>query len=229
MEGITRRPIEELIQTVAALRHPETGCPWDIAQDHQSIADCLINECCELLQTIDRQDMDHMEEELGDVLLQVVFHAQMACEAGHFDFDAVCHLINEKLIRRHPHVFGEEKLETSDAVLAQWDAIKAKERKRGPKQTGLFKDLPEQLPALIFAKDVFKQVKKIDLDASEFFDQAAIEARAEGLDAMAVGKQLFEIAAACRLKGIDPESALRRHAQTIVDTLESEEGVQREN
>lgn len=215
------RPIEALIQTVAALRKPETGCPWDIAQDHQSIADCLINECCELLQTIDRQDMGHMEEELGDVLLQVVMHAQIAQEAGHFDFDAVCTLINEKLIRRHPHVFGEEKLETPDAVLEQWDAIKAKEHKRGAERKGLFKDLPNQLPALIFAKDVFKQVKKLNLDASEFVDETAAESLAENLDETTIGKQLFEIAAACRLRGIDPESALRRYTQTIVDTLES--------
>ena len=97
--------IDELIETVAALRDPETGCPWDIEQDHQSLAECLVDECCELLQTIDRVDMEHMEEELGDVLLQVVMHAQMANEAGHFDFDAVCKLVNENLIRLHPHVF----------------------------------------------------------------------------------------------------------------------------
>lgn len=215
------RALEDLLQTVAALRTPETGCPWDIEQDHQSIAECLVDECCELLQTIDRLDMDHMEEELGDVLLQVVMHAQMAKEAGHFDFETVCREINDKLVRRHPHVFGQENLDTSEAVLVQWDQIKAAERKRGPEQIGTFKDLPRQLPALMFAKDVFKQIQKQSMPAGELIDLAAIDALSDTLDEATVGKQLFEIAAACRSKGIDPESALRRYAQKLVDTLES--------
>ncbi len=212
--------IEDLLETVAALREPETGCPWDIEQDHQSIAECLVDECCELLQTIDRLDMDHMEEELGDVLLQVVMHAQMAKEAGHFDFDAVCREVNEKLVRRHPHVFGQGDLESSEAVLVQWDQIKEAERKRGPEQKGKFKDLPHQLPALMYAKDVYKQIQKQNMPVDGVIDQAAIDSTAEMLDETTLGKQLFEIAAACRGKGIDPESALRRYAQGVVDTLE---------
>ncbi|MGB0409741.1 MAG: MazG family protein [Opitutales bacterium] len=217
--------INDLIETVAALRHPETGCPWDIEQDHQSLAECLVDECCELLQTIDRVDMPHMEEELGDVLLQVVMHAQIAQEAGHFDFDAVCALVNEKLVRRHPHVFGDNKLGDSDAVLQQWDAIKAAETKRGPQQQGKFKDLPKQLPALMFAKDVYKQIQKQEMDAGDWIDEGAIEAAADSFeDEAALGRQLFEIAAACRLKKVDPETALRRHAQRIVDELERQDG-----
>ena len=110
--------IEKLLVTVAKLRDPETGCPWDIEQTHQSITDCLIDECCELLQTIDRLDMEHMEEELGDLLLQVIFHAQIAKENGHFDFDSVCEVLNDKLVRRHPHVFGDEK---DYELLVDWD------------------------------------------------------------------------------------------------------------
>ena len=213
--------IDDLIQTVAALRDPETGCPWDIEQDHQSLAECLVDECCELLQTIDRLDMPHMEEELGDVLLQVVMHAQIAHENGHFDFDAVCALVNEKLVRRHPHVFGENKLGDSEAVLKQWDAIKAEEKKRGPQQVGRFKDLPKQLPALMYAKDVFKQIQKQQMPADEWIDQDAVRAAADSIkDEADLGKQLFEIAAACRLKQLDPEAALRRHAQGIVDALD---------
>ena len=212
--------IEDLIQTVAALREPETGCPWDIEQDHQSLAECLVDECCELLQTIDRLDMDHMEEELGDVLLQVVMHAQMGQEAGHFDFESVCREVNDKLVRRHPHVFGQGDLDSSEAVLVQWDQIKAAERKRGPAQSGKFKDLPNQLPALMYAKDVYKQIQKQELPTDGVIDQVAIDAVSETLDEAALGKQLFEIAAACRGKGIDPESALRRYAQNVVDTLE---------
>lgn len=212
--------IEKLIKTVAALREPETGCPWDVEQDHQSIAECLVDECCELLQTIDRLDMEHMEEELGDVLLQVVMHAQMAQEAGHFDFDAVCNLVNEKLVRRHPHVFGTGALGDSEAVLVQWDQIKAEEKKRGPKQLGRFKDLPLQLPALMYAKDVFKQIQKQSMDVSGLVDLDAIQAQADALDEALLGQQLFEIAAACRGRGIDPESALRRYTQNVVDALE---------
>ena len=211
---------EDLIKTVAALRDPNTGCPWDIEQDHQSIAECLVDECCELLQTIDRLDLDHMQEELGDVLLQVVMHAQMAHEAGHFDFESVCHVVNEKLIRRHPHVFGEDSLNTSEAVLTQWDQIKSAERKRGPAQSGIFKDLPRQLPALMFAKDVYKQIQKLALPVEAVIDQTAIKTLSDTLDEATLGKQLFEIAAACRANGIDPESALRCYTQKLVDSLE---------
>lgn len=216
--------LEKLLQTVDALRDPENGCPWDIEQTHQSIADCLIDECCELLQTIDRGDMDHMEEELGDVLLQVLMHAQMAKESGHFDFRNVCAVVKEKLVRRHPHVFGDSQAEGTDAVLTQWEKIKAAERKRGPTQSGRFKELPRQLPALLYARDVLKQLEKQQLDASAHVEQSAI--RNEREDAIAdeagAGKRLFAIVAACRRRGIDPEAALRRHAQGIVDALEGE-------
>lgn len=215
--------IDDLIQTVAALREPETGCPWDIEQDHQSLAECLVDECCELLQTIDRLDMDHMEEELGDVLLQVVMHAQIAQEAGHFDFQAVSAVVNEKLITRHPHVFGDTaNLGDSDAVLKQWDEIKAAEKKRGPQQKGVFKDLPRQLPALMFAQDVYKQIQKKQIDASEVIDEGGIAMTSAALaeDEAILGKQLFEIAAACRMKKIDPESALRRYTQSVMDQLD---------
>lgn len=215
--------IDDLLQTVAALRDPESGCPWDIEQTHQSIADCLIDECCELLQTIDRNDLHHMEEELGDVLLQVVMHAQMAKESGHFDFADVCRVVNEKLVRRHPHVFGDNRLAGSDAVLQQWDKIKAGEVKRGPKQSGRFKDLPRQLPALMYAQDVYKQICKQAMDADAVINREAIDAEAKSMDedVAEMGRKLFEIAAACRIRGIEPESALRRYTQKVVDTLGS--------
>ncbi len=120
-------PIDELRTTMARLRG-KNGCPWDQEQTHQSLARCLIDECSELLETIDEGDMPHMREELGDVLIQVVFHALLAEEAGHFNFDDVAADINAKLVRRHPHVFGSEKLGTSDQVIAQWEVIKAGER-----------------------------------------------------------------------------------------------------
>ncbi len=213
MAGVSA--IEELIETMARLRGPG-GCPWDIEQDHQSIAECLVDECSELLETIDKLDMPHMREELGDVLLQVVFHAQLAKEAGHFDFEAVAAEINEKLVRRHPHVFGDVALGDSDAVLKQWDEIKATEKANKPVSTSQFKDLPPALPALMFANDVFKQIKKKALPVGESVDMEAIEAMAEEMDEEAAGHILFEIAAACRLKGIDPESAVRKFARRVM-------------
>ena len=219
----TNAGLSRLLEIMARLRDPETGCPWDIEQDHQSLAECLVDECCELLQTIDRLDMNHMEEELGDVLLQVVMHAQIAKESAHFDFEAVCRVVNEKLVTRHPHVFGNNaNLGDSEAVLKQWDAIKAAEKKRGPQQVGRFKDLPKQLPALMFAQDVYKQIQKQQMDASEVLDEGGIAMTATALaaDEAALGKQLFEIAAACRIKKIDPESALRRYTQNVMDQME---------
>lgn len=218
--------IEKLLVTVAKLRDPDTGCPWDIEQSHQSITDCLIDECCELLQTIDRLDMEHMEEELGDVLLQVIFHSQIAKENGHFDFDSVCEVLNEKLVRRHPHVFGDEKdLSNSESVLERWELIKSKEKKRGFVAKGLFKDLPPQLPALMFAEDVHKQIVKKSIDASEFYDSYLITKLTEtqSKDESAIGALLFNLVAWCKDNKIEPESALRRYAQNVVDSIESRE------
>lgn len=214
--------INALIKTVAALRDPETGCPWDIEQDHQSISDCLIDECCELLQTIDRLDMEHMEEELGDVLLQVVMHAQMGHEAGHFDFESICNEINAKLIRRHPHVFGDKAVADSEALLEQWEAIKASEKKRGPAESGRFKDLPRQLPALMFAQDVYKQIDKQKIPTGDLLNLKSVQSQAAALNPDTLGGHLFEIAAACRLRGLDPEVILRRHTQQLVDALEND-------
>ena len=206
--------IDELLETMARLRAPD-GCPWDREQDHQSIAECLVDECSELLETIDRLDMDHMREELGDVLLQVVFHSQLARESGHFDFEAVAREINDKLIRRHPHVFGEGSLDTSDQVLHQWDAIKALEKKNMPQTDSVFKDLPPSLPALMFAVDIFKQIQKKELSTGPLVDRESIQTMADSMDEETAGALLFEVAAACRSKGIDPESALRRYARAV--------------
>lgn len=211
--------IEELKETMARLRSPE-GCPWDLEQTHQSLARCLVEECAELLDTIDRMDMEHMREELGDVLLQVIFHAQMAAEAGHFTFDDVAAEINEKLVRRHPHVFGAVCLGDADEVLKQWDEIKAREKASRPAPERLFRDLPPSLPALLYAWDFVKQLQKKEmLDGT--VNRERLDSLAADLDEKAAGEKLFELVAACRLKGIDPESALRRCVgQKIADAEE---------
>lgn len=211
--------IEELCQTVARLRAPD-GCPWDQEQTHQTLTRCLIDECSELLDTIDRNDLPHMREELGDVLVQVVFHAQLADERGEFNFADVAREINAKLVRRHPHVFGTDKLQTSAQVIEKWEAIKAGEKAAtGKTEAQVFKELPPRLPALMYAEAIDRQIEKKSLPAVAF-DGAAVKGLAAELDAETAGRKLFELAAACRLRGIDAEAALRREADRIKRDVE---------
>lgn len=213
--------IEDLRQTIARLRGPG-GCPWDQEQTHASLVRCLIDEASELIETIDQQDFPHMREELGDVLIQVVFHAQLAEEAGHFDLEAVAREVNDKLIRRHPHVFGEGRLDTAEQVLVQWDQIKATEKKNGASipGSGVFKNMPPRLPSLMFAEAVWKQIEKKRLPAEGVVDSAQIKALAQHLDAETLGRMLFEIAAAAQARGLDAESALRLHATKVMHDVE---------
>lgn len=211
--------IDDLRETVARLRAPD-GCPWDKEQTHKSLCDCLIEECGELLDTIDREDFEHMQEELGDLLLQVVMHAQMAEEAGRFNFDDAARDINDKLIRRHPHVFGDLSLSDSDAVLVKWEEIKAAEKKNGPQESeGPFKHLPPQLPALLYAREIYKQIKKKSLPAEGIVHDDQISSLSNGLTEESAGARLFALTAACRSAGIDPESALRRHALQVKESV----------
>ncbi|MFI5356172.1 MAG: MazG family protein [Opitutales bacterium] len=209
--------IDELRATMVRLRQE---CPWDREQTHQSLARCLIDECSELLDTIDRQDLPHMREELGDVLIQVVFHALIASEGGHFDFDDVARDINAKLIRRHPHVFGEARLENTAQVLHQWEQIKAGEKKNGPAAAGVFKALPPRLPALMLAEAVWKQIEKRQLAGAEGVDRARIRELGATLTDEELGRRLFELAAAARSRELDPEGALRRATAQLMHDVE---------
>ena len=216
--------MDELRQTIARLRAPG-GCPWDIEQTHQSLTRCLIDECSELLDTIDRLDMPHMREELGDVLIQVVFHAQLAEEKGHFNLEDVAREINEKLIRRHPHVFGTgDKLNTSGEVINKWEQIKALEKKNGPAPSGIFKELPPRLPALMLAEAVWKQIEKKSLPAEAAVDTAKVKVLGAMLDEPTLGRLLFELAAAARAKNLDPEGALRQHTAKVMRLVEEKAG-----
>lgn len=220
--------MDVLVRTVAALRAPD-GCPWDRAQTHQSLAQCLVDECSELLETIDRGDMPHMREELGDVLLQVVLHAQIASEAGHFGLEEVAGELNEKLIRRHPHVFGEEaargSIGTAEGVITAWDQIKAAEKaaKNGTGKTapaGLFKELPPRLPALLYAWHVCKQMEKQNLPWPEGYPrQEELELQADGVTEKRLGRALLRWVAVARAARIDPESALRRAVQELTEVM----------
>ena len=212
--------IDELKTTMARLRAPD-GCPWDQEQTHATLVRCLIDEVSELIDTIDRGDYPHMREELGDVLIQIVFHARIAEEGGHFNFDDVAREINEKLVRRHPHVFGTGKLDTSEQVIAKWEEIKALEKKNGPVSKGIFKELPPRLPALMYAEAVWKQIEKKQLPDDGVVDTAQVRALGEQLDEALLGKMLFELTAAARAKGLDPEGALRLHANRVMREVEA--------
>lgn len=214
--------VDRLREIMARLRAPD-GCPWDREQTHSTLSPYLIEECCELLDAIDRNDLPHMAEELGDVLLQVVFHAQLAAEAGHFTLEDVARGISDKLVRRHPHVFGDRQLHTSDAVLQQWDQIKAQEK---PSQTGnpepLVNPLPPALPALRRAYDVFKTLQKKNAVPEALCARQTVVELSSPLDESTAGRRLFALAAACREAGIDPESVLRRYTNQVIEAAEAE-------
>ncbi|MFA5257532.1 MAG: MazG family protein [Opitutales bacterium] len=213
--------MQDLINTVERLRAPD-GCPWDREQTHRSLCRCLQEETAELLDTIDDADMAHMREELGDVLLQVIMHAQIASESGHFDIDDVAAEINEKLIRRHPHVFSDAKADTTEEVLVKWDQIKATERKypmNSSNSSVSLKRPPRHLTTLLYADELLKQLAKIHYTPSRL-DEDRIRGMAEEMDEDQAGLKLMELVAACRKAKIDPEAALRRFSHKIVDGFE---------
>src|SRR5436190_1682746 len=162
------RDIAKLLEIMAALRNPDGGCPWDLEQDFASIRHYTIEEAYEVSDAIERQDFDDLREELGDLLLQPVFHAQMAKEAGLFDFGDVVQAITEKLVRRHPHVFGEQAARDAGGAKARWDDVKEDERatkaaKRDVKPSVL-DDVPQVLPSLARAEKLTKRAAKVGFD-----------------------------------------------------------------
>ncbi len=160
------RDIDRLLAIMAALRTPKTGCPWDLEQNFATIAPYTIEEAYEVADAIERGDLTDLEEELGDLLLQVVFHARMAQEQGAFDFGDVVETLCEKLIRRHPHVFGDEQSRTPEAVKGLWERIKAEEKaSRGkPEKAGALAGVPVALPALTRALKLQAKASKVGFD-----------------------------------------------------------------
>jgi MazG family protein len=214
-------PMQDLLNTVERLRAPD-GCPWDREQTHESLTRCLLEETAELLDTIDEKDFDHMREELGDVLLQVVMHAQLAKEEGHFDFGDVAADINAKLIRRHPHVFGTAKADTTEKVLVQWAAIKEEEKKvkkMKSEPAGALKHPPRNLTTLLYADELLKQLAKVNY-VPPTLDESRVKDLAEQLTEEEAGRKLLELVAACRKAKVDPEAALRKIARNIENTFD---------
>ena len=216
--------LQRLMEIMAHLRSPD-GCPWDQEQTHQSLTRCLIEEVSETLEAIDEDDMELLEEELGDLLLQVVFHAQIAKENGNFDIEDVARGISDKLVRRHPHVFGDEKgtIDQADQVVDRWEQVKAEEKKQkgiSNENPSIFKKLPPRLPALLFANDIYKRAEKADVDDRLSLDKGKIDSMAQNMDQEKAGRALFELVAACRKSGLDPEACLRDFASKQMQEAE---------
>lgn len=200
---------DDLVAILAILRDPEKGCPWDKVQTHQSIRMNFLEEAYEAVDAIDLQDPELLCEELGDVLMQVAFHARMEEEAGHFAWRDVCDGVCRKLIQRHPHIFGGE------AGINDWDALKNKEKGRLTLQDEL-ESVPKALPALMRAAKLQKRAARyrqdVTADAGDLARQAETLQQATDSDAAetAAGALLFAAVALARQAGVDPEQALQR-------------------
>ena len=214
--------LNELVSIMARLRDPQNGCPWDLKQDFSSIAPYTIEEAYEVADVIERGDLPELCGELGDLLLQIVFHAQMASEQGLFDIRDVCESINSKMIRRHPHVFADELLHTADAVSTRWDEIKQAERADKQHDTSHMHDVARSLPALKRAHKLQRRAAHVDFDWPDISGvwNKLSEEQQELRDAVASGEQhgiedeigdlLFTCVNLSRHLKVDAETALRR-------------------
>ena len=215
--------IETLLSIMSRLRDPESGCPWDVKQDFDSIAPYTIEEAFEVAEAIAQRDYPELKEELGDLLLQVVFHSQIAREKGLFDFNQVVQVLCDKMVRRHPHVFGESDAADEDAVKINWEAIKQQERAaKGRAHDSALDGVPAGLPALQRAAKVQKKAAKVGFDWPETppVRRQVDHELAELDEAMASGERaaiedefgdvLFTLVNLSRHLKLDPEQALRK-------------------
>jgi nucleoside triphosphate diphosphatase len=216
------RDIDRLLEIMTALRNPQTGCPWDIEQTFATIAPYTIEEAYEVADAIARDDLADLKDELGDLLLQVVFHARMAQEQNAFDFGDVVEAITAKMIRRHPHVFGDKRDLSPDEVKGLWAKIKAEEKAARPqKERGLLADVPVTLPSLTRAVKLQSKASTVGFDWNDarlVLDkireetreiEAAIDAKDDAAIQDEIGDLLFAVANLARHAGADPEAAIR--------------------
>ena len=210
----------DLNAIIARLRDPETGCPWDKVQTHQSIRMNFLEEAYEAVDAIDLEDPHLLCEELGDVMMQVAFHTQIAQEAGHFTWQQVCDGVCRKLIERHPHIFG------GDTSIKDWDALKNKEKGRLTLQDDLA-SVPQALPALMRAAKLQKRAARYgiqvaaDATAVAQSAQTAQDTADPQVAAQAVGQMLFAAVALARKAGVDPEEALQQYNADFLVAPES--------
>lgn len=222
----TDDPINDLLELMRRLRDPDTGCPWDLEQDYASIAPYTIEEAYEVADAIERNNLDDLKEELGDLFLQVVFHSQIAQDSGHFSIQDVARSIVEKMVRRHPHVFGDTQIENAASQTTAWEAMKAQERARksnADKQRASALDgVAVTLPALTRSEKLMKRAARTGFDwptpdsIVEKLQEELDEVRqaAEGSDPdhleEEIGDVLIVAANLSRKYGINPEQALRK-------------------
>jgi ATP diphosphatase len=219
-------PIERLLAIMARLRDPQGGCPWDLEQSFATIAPHTIEEAYEVDDAIRRGDMDGLREELGDLLLQVVFHALMAREAGLFDFDAVVATLVDKLVRRHPHVFGDAVVKDAEAQTRRWEALKAAERaeKLGADATPSALDgVALGLPALLRAQKLVRRAMRAGIEVDETPVDVAWVAHRSSNSAASLGTLLFALAQAAASRGVDAEIALREATAAFESRVRSSE------
>jgi ATP diphosphatase len=218
------RDISTLIEIMRRLRDPKDGCPWDLQQDFHSIKPHTIEEAYEVADAIEREDFDDLKSELGDLLFQPIYYAQMANETNKFDFGDVVYGICEKLIRRHPHVFEQVEIETADGVNTNWENIKASERVKKTTEAGkhpsVLDDVPRALPALTRANKLAKRAARVGFDwpsAQGALDKVReetqevageIEAQNQNQIEEEIGDLLFAMASLARKLNVDPEVAL---------------------
>lgn len=227
--------IDRLLTIMQRLRDPQTGCPWDVEQDFDTIAPYTIEEAYEVADAIARRDWPDLEGELGDLLLQTVYHTQMGEEAGHFTFESVVRAISDKMVARHPHVFGDENRDKSaEQQTADWEKIKAAER-AGKAQEGTLDGVAIGLPALLRALKLQKRAARVGFDwpsTDEVIDKISEEAAelVEARDQLSqteveeeFGDLLFVMANLGRHLGVDPEAALRAANAKFVRRFEGVE------
>ncbi len=200
--------VDKLVDIVRKLRAPD-GCPWDREQTHASVRGHLVEECAELLEAIDLNDSEKIKEELGDVLMHIALHAEIECENGNFDLYDVARELGEKLVRRHPHVFGEKQAKDADAVLKIWQDVKKNEKKERA-IGGLFDGIPPQLSALRYALDIAKKADAELLDETRKLSESSSETSSEKL-----GRAMFELVREAVKNKVEPESALRDYILKI--------------
>ena len=211
--------IEKLLDVMATLRDPASGCPWDVEQDFSTIAPYTVEEAYEVADAIARGDLNGLRDELGDLLFQVVFHSRMAEEAGHFDFDDVARTIVDKMVRRHPHVFGDEVQREQGQQAGSWERIKSEER-AGADDGSALAGIAKALPALKRAQKLGKRAAGVGFDWPDGdgvrekireemaeIDAAVADADTAGIEEE-IGDLLFSVANFARHCGVDPESAL---------------------
>ena len=222
-----------LVDIITRLRSPE-GCPWDREQSHASLRQSLLEECYEVLESIDQGDSSRLCLELGDLLMQVVFHARIAAEAAEFELKDVISGINNKLIYRHPHVFGAVEAAGINEVLHNWEALKKRERRA---EDSMLSGVPEEMPALAYSQDIQDRVARVGFDWAE--DEGVIEKLAEEVNELRqaqdelekereFGDLVFTLANLARRQGIDLESALRQANRRFVKRFASMEEFCRE-